>query len=66
MPLATLLYCLGAWVRVSHGQLERLSGRRSTLDGWDVVALDQQGTEVEWRGVRLITGYREIPDFMQW
>jgi hypothetical protein len=34
--------------------------------GWDVVALDPHGTEVEWRGVRLITGYREIADFMQW
>ncbi|MBD2255518.1 hypothetical protein [Nostoc parmelioides] len=33
---------------------------------WDVVALDPHGTEVEWRGVRLITGYREIADFMQW
>ncbi|MEJ1930387.1 hypothetical protein WDZ92_08895 [Nostoc sp. NIES-2111] len=34
--------------------------------GWDVVALDPHGTEVEWRGVRLITGYREIANFMQW
>ncbi|MBW4565568.1 MAG: ATP-binding protein [Mojavia pulchra JT2-VF2] len=34
--------------------------------GWDVIALDPHGTEVEWRGVRLITGYREIADFMQW
>jgi hypothetical protein len=34
--------------------------------GWDVVALDPHGTEVEWRGVRLITGYREIALFMQW
>jgi hypothetical protein len=34
--------------------------------GWDVVALDPHGTEVEWRGVKLITGYREIADFMQW
>ncbi|HEY9804690.1 MAG TPA: hypothetical protein V6D25_30435 [Leptolyngbyaceae cyanobacterium] len=34
--------------------------------GWDVVALDPHGTEVEWQGVRLITGYREIANFMQW
>jgi hypothetical protein len=34
--------------------------------GWDVVALDPHGTEVEWRGVKLITGYREIALFMQW
>ncbi|BBD70904.1 hypothetical protein NIES4072_73550 [Nostoc commune NIES-4072] len=34
--------------------------------GWNIVALDPHGTEVEWRGVRLITGYKEIADFMQW
>jgi hypothetical protein len=34
--------------------------------GWNIVALDPHGTQVEWRGVRLITGYKEIADFMQW
>ncbi|MBW4565816.1 MAG: ATP-binding protein [Mojavia pulchra JT2-VF2] len=34
--------------------------------GWDVVALDPHGTEVEWRGVKLISGYDEIAEFMQW
>lgn len=35
--------------------------------GWNqIFVLDPHGTEVEWRGVRLITGYREIADFMQW
>ncbi|MBN3957458.1 hypothetical protein [Nostoc sp. NMS8] len=34
--------------------------------GWNIVALDPHGTSVEWRGVRLITGYKEIADFMQW
>lgn len=34
--------------------------------GWNIVALDPHGTSVEWRGVRLITGYQEIADFMQW
>lgn len=34
--------------------------------GWNIVALDPHGTIVEWRGVRLITGYKEIADFMQW
>jgi hypothetical protein len=34
--------------------------------GWNIVALDPHGTQVEWRGVRLITGYKEIALFMQW
>jgi hypothetical protein len=35
--------------------------------GWNqIFVLDPHGTEVEWRGVNLITGYREIADFMQW
>ncbi|MHC5739846.1 hypothetical protein [Nostoc sp.] len=35
--------------------------------GWNqIFVLDPHGTSVEWRGVRLITGYREIADFMQW
>ncbi|MBC1300149.1 hypothetical protein GNF11_35770, partial [Nostoc sp. UCD122] len=34
--------------------------------GWNIVALDPHGTQVEWRGVRLITGYKEIAEFMQW
>lgn len=34
--------------------------------GWNIVALDPHGTSVEWRGVRLITGYKEIAEFMQW
>ncbi|MBE9002586.1 hypothetical protein IQ274_31485 [Nostoc sp. LEGE 12447] len=34
--------------------------------GWNIVALDPHGTIVEWRGVRLITGYKEIAEFMQW
>ena len=34
--------------------------------GWNIVALDPHGTQVEWRGVRLITGYEEIALFMQW
>ena len=34
--------------------------------GWNIVALDPHGTEVEWRGVRLITGYKETAEFMQW
>ncbi|MHC5762670.1 hypothetical protein [Nostoc sp.] len=34
--------------------------------GWNIVALDPHGTQVEWRGVRLITGYKEIAKFMQW
>jgi hypothetical protein len=34
--------------------------------GWNIVALDPHGTIVEWKGVRLITGYKEIADFMQW
>jgi hypothetical protein len=34
--------------------------------GWNIVALDPHGTLVEWRGVRLITGYKEIAEFMQW
>jgi hypothetical protein len=34
--------------------------------GWNIVALDPHGTIVEWRGVRLITGYKEIALFMQW
>jgi hypothetical protein len=34
--------------------------------GWNIVALDPHGTEVEWRGVKLITGYKQIAEFMQW
>ena len=34
--------------------------------GWNIVALDPHGTQVEWKGVRLITGYKEIALFMQW
>jgi hypothetical protein len=35
--------------------------------GWNqIFVLDPHGTSVEWRGVNLITGYREIADFMQW
>jgi hypothetical protein len=34
--------------------------------GWNIVALDPHGTQVEWKGVRLITGYKEIASFMQW
>ncbi|AVH68421.1 hypothetical protein [Nostoc sp. 'Peltigera membranacea cyanobiont' N6] len=35
--------------------------------GWNqIFVLDPHGTAVEWRGVNLITGYREIADFMQW
>jgi hypothetical protein len=34
--------------------------------GWNIVALDPHGTIVEWKGVRLITGYKEIALFMQW
>ncbi|WDD35957.1 hypothetical protein PQG02_30905 (plasmid) [Nostoc sp. UHCC 0926] len=34
--------------------------------GWNIVALDPHGTQVEWKGVRLITGYKEIAEFMQW
>ncbi|RCJ21072.1 hypothetical protein A6770_30855 [Nostoc minutum NIES-26] len=35
--------------------------------GWNqIFVLDPHGTDVEWRGVNLITGYREIADFMQW
>ncbi|OYE00091.1 hypothetical protein [Nostoc sp. 'Peltigera membranacea cyanobiont' 232] len=34
--------------------------------GWNIVALDPHGTSVEWRGVKLITGYKEIASFMQW
>ena len=34
--------------------------------GWNIIVLDPHGTLVEWRGVQLITGYKEIADFMQW
>ncbi len=34
--------------------------------GWNIIVLDPHGTPVEWRGVQLITGYKEIADFMQW
>lgn len=33
---------------------------------WDIVVLDPHGTSVEWRGVRLYSGYKEIAEFMQW
>lgn len=36
------------------------------LAGWNIVVLDPHGTAVEWSGVRLITGYQEIADFMKW
>jgi hypothetical protein len=34
--------------------------------GWNIIVLDPHGTLVEWRGVQLITGYKEIAEFMQW
>lgn len=33
---------------------------------WNIVALDPHGTSVEWKGVKLITGYKQIADFMKW
>jgi hypothetical protein len=39
---------------------------KKVIAGWNIVALDPHGTSVEWRGVRLITGYKEIAEFMQW
>ncbi|WP_066423311.1 hypothetical protein [Anabaena sp. 4-3] len=35
--------------------------------GWNqIFVLDPHGTEVEWKGVKLISGYEEIAEFMQW
>jgi hypothetical protein len=35
--------------------------------GWNqIFVLDPHGTPVEWKGVKLISGYDEIAEFMQW